>query len=154
MQFINKKMSRDNALTILHRAVELQVHDIADACTACLAKNFCYVTLLPQQVSALDSSCLLALVSHPQIAVKDEWPLYKLINGYLQLREDVRSDPTMVHKLLECVRFRWLNYDQMAEVEANQLVPRELVVEALMARLKQHEVTGPVEPGSMARFVW
>jgi hypothetical protein len=39
------------------------------------------------------------------------------------------------------VRFRWLSYKQLLEVVANEVVPRNLVIEALMARL--HNLENP-----------
>lgn len=40
---------------------------------------------------------------------------------------------------MQCVRFRWMSYDQLEEIKHNNMVPSSLFIEAIMARLLQIE---------------
>jgi len=53
-----------------------------------------------------------------------------------------------ISALFETVRFPFLHYEQLSIAESNPLVPRYLLTEALLARLKKHEA--PIDPNNNA----
>ena len=40
---------------------------------------------------------------------------------------------------METVRFCWMTYEQLQEIKKNPLVPQELIIEALMERVRSEE---------------
>jgi len=83
------------------------------------------------------STFFLKIVQHKNLAVKSEFPLYKTICQYIKNNPDLNK--YQIFKLFQNVRFRWLSYEELCEVSQNQLVPRSLIIEVTMARLKDHE---------------
>eukprot|EP01094_Clydonella_sp_ATCC50884_P019936 TRINITY_DN4008_c0_g1_i1.p1 TRINITY_DN4008_c0_g1~~TRINITY_DN4008_c0_g1_i1.p1 ORF type:complete len:443 (-),score=85.19 TRINITY_DN4008_c0_g1_i1:188-1516(-) len=137
ISYITQSIKPSNALAILDRAFKFGVQNIADQCIEVIAKNFTqYHDELDWRGLPLES--LLCLLQHEYLAVRNEYEHYKKLCAYIDAADPPISDDR-IQDLMETIRFRWLSYPQLKEVESNPMVPRNLIVEALMARLADKE---------------
>jgi hypothetical protein len=113
-----------------------------------ISKTFC---LIPQEeFLSLPFSSFSKILHHKYLAIKDEFDLYKYVVSvdvtnqssivclYIKSYDEELSEQ-QITELFESVRFRWMSFAQLQECEANSLVPRFLLIEAIMARLKKYE---------------
>lgn len=148
--YITKNTTRDNAVDILQRAVFFGVQEVMDKCINTLAKSY-FNNITPEtDLSFLPLAVLLRLLQHPYLAVKEEFSLYEVVCRYIAKHSELT--PVDVKSLMDHIRFRWMTFQQLAAVEANPQVPRELLLEATLARLKDHEAP-PELPGVAAAVI-
>lgn len=99
-----------------------------------LIKNVDY-NLLP--VSVFDK-----ILHHPYLAVKDEYQLFQCIYNYIQAWNDELT-VEQINTLMESVRFRWMPFEKLQEIcekTSLSLLPKQLILEAIMFRLKKYEL--------------
>mmetsp|Transcript_1210 Transcript_1210/g.4347 ORF Transcript_1210/g.4347 Transcript_1210/m.4347 type:complete len:447 (+) Transcript_1210:70-1410(+) len=135
-EFICSDINNSNALLLLENSLRYNVTEIVDKVIDVVAKNFYRFqdsvdwTWLPPKV-------FLQLLEQEYLTIKSEHLLYELICRYVEKNPIV--EPGLVSAMMETVRFRWLSLAQLKAVESNPLVPKHLVIEALMARLEEKE---------------
>ncbi|KYQ93288.1 BTB/POZ domain-containing protein [Tieghemostelium lacteum] len=109
--------------------------------------------------SFLPPNIFYQLLKHPYLVVKDEYSLYKIvvyfINYYLDLVH--QEDPTMslnnipitdqtimynikVSDLMGEIRFIWMTYEQLIQISDDPLIPKEILIETFLERLKKFEL--------------
>lgn len=133
--YLSMNLTRENALSILQKALEFNVPEIVETCLSVVAKNFCNIQ---GNYNFLPFSEFYRLLEHKYLSIKNEYELYLTVAEYVRIHSE-RLESENVEKLMECVRFRWLTFDQLKEAEQNNAVPRRLLLEALMIRLKTYE---------------
>lgn len=69
--------------------------------------------------------------------MKTEFTVYTVICNYIEARGDLSE--ANIQTLFENVRFPFFSLKQLEKAEGNPLVPRFLIIEGLMARLKKVE---------------
>jgi ankyrin repeat protein len=137
-EFIAANIQRENAVEMLRRAFRFQSEHIVDRCLAVIARNFCYIR---DDLTFVPPEYFEALLYHEQFNVKDEYKLYKLVNGYVDTWCE-RKPPlpkASVYRLMSAVRYLFIPHRKMKAVVRNERVPRDLVIEALMARVSTLE---------------
>jgi len=135
-QYVISNATRNNAFQMLEKAIEFQLQDLIDFYCNLIAKNFCYIKEV--DFSVLNFSIFSSILHHPFLAVKAEFDLYNCICNYIERRRN-SLDERNIYELLETIRFRWMTFEQLQHCERNDLVPRNLLLEAIMARLRQYE---------------
>ena len=59
--------------------------------------------------------------------------------GYIAANREELNEK-QIEDLVECIRFRFMSFEQLQECQRNSWVPKHLLLEAIMFRLKTHEV--------------
>lgn len=141
-QYIAANIQRHNALSMLEKAMKFNSESIIDKCLTVIAKNFCYI--YDADYCFLPLALFMKIVHHPTLAIKSERALYDIIRNYVAHHRE-QLDTSQINTLMEAIRFRWLTRTELKEIVENPLVPRDLLVEALMAKLSDYE-TIPSSP--------
>mmetsp|Transcript_1771 Transcript_1771/g.5488 ORF Transcript_1771/g.5488 Transcript_1771/m.5488 type:complete len:711 (-) Transcript_1771:2253-4385(-) len=136
--YIESNLAWENVLLVLRKASQFEgcADDVVRCCVDVIARNF--AQLFGQDLSFLPLRVFRDVLSHRFLAVKNEHELYQAICSYISCHQD-SLDHEQKCELMENVRFVWMEYDQLLEAAQNSLVPRELLIEALLYRLKLHE---------------
>eukprot|EP01112_Ceratiomyxa_fruticulosa_P017491 TRINITY_DN545_c0_g1_i1.p1 TRINITY_DN545_c0_g1~~TRINITY_DN545_c0_g1_i1.p1 ORF type:complete len:536 (-),score=85.54 TRINITY_DN545_c0_g1_i1:62-1669(-) len=137
-QFLTHNITRDNALAILRSAMGFHFENIIDKCITVIAKNFPHISDSDYQF--MPPTLFLQLLYNPFLVVKNEFALYKLVCSYIEAHQDL--DSKQVNDMTGAVRFVFMTFEQLVEVEENPLVPRAYLIEAFMERLKRFELRG------------
>jgi len=137
LQFLEKTISRDTCLNFLKQGIAYHMEDVHKRCLRVIAKNFHSMYNLDFWFMPL--SIFLELLEHPALAVKTEYTVYVSICNYIEGRQEQLS-PEDIQKLFENVRFPFFTLKQLEKAEGNGVVPRFLIIEGLMARLKKVEL--------------
>ncbi|GAM17293.1 hypothetical protein SAMD00019534_004680 [Acytostelium subglobosum LB1] len=68
---------------------------------------------------------------------------------------DIRFEPNEIVELMSQIRYIWMTYEQLLEVSNNPLVPKHILIETFMERLKKYEPhDASIEPTvSHSRFL-
>ncbi|GAM27744.1 hypothetical protein SAMD00019534_109200 [Acytostelium subglobosum LB1] len=103
--------------------------------------NTTTIHTIPELLS-LPVSIMIRLMRQNNLSVSNEAVVYKTIVKYIQANKSTLGEQD-IDSLFECVRFPLFNYQQLEEVQENTLIPKSLITEALMLRLRLHE--GPKE---------
>eukprot|EP01133_Synstelium_polycarpum_P005727 gene5727-6624_t len=102
------------------------------------------------ELLALPVGMMIRLMRQNNLSVSNEAIVYKTVVKYIQANRATLSEADIV-SLFECVRLPLFNYAQLEEAQENTLIPKHLVTEALLLRLKMHE--GPKEPNKQPQAV-
>jgi hypothetical protein len=164
--YLLSSITRENALTMLQKAIHFDAEEVANKCITVICKNFNQIASMsfPSSTVSQSSTSTSVTVSHHipttnssitlnslplpvvirimkqnNLAVSSEFVVYKTVCSYIEANK-AQLNQQDITSLFETVRFPWLTYQQLAETEENMLVPRHLLTEALLLRLKQHEV--------------
>jgi hypothetical protein len=159
--FIDRHLTRQSAVKLLLDAVAFKQEDVIQTCLEFIARNFLHMSVVDDDedehsvwdwsrihrelvgFERLPLPIVICLLTHPRLAVGDEWPLYVLVCRYIAANEEwLRPEDTDC--LFQCVRFRWLSYPHLCHALRNRRVPRYLLVEACLARLQQLETPSAV----------
>lgn len=136
--FVNQTLSRDNALARLKRAIDFNSEEVVLKCLFITARNFSHASLGKADYTFLPVDIFMLLLHHRYLAVKSEQHLFNTVCTYVEAHRDDLTEE-QINELMEAVRFRWLSYEQLEEAARNALVPRHLLVEALMAILRDQK---------------
>ena len=175
-RYIAESIERDNAPSMLRRALRFDVGEIVDRCVSVIGKNFCWI--FDQDYSFVPPDLFLRIVQQGDLAVTDEYEdVYVPIMRYVQQitvsasgssspsllslspspspSSSSSSPPTfacalstadtvtavaqerpqeLLMAIFSCVRYRWLSHEQLLQAAINPLVPRCLLVEALLLK--------------------
>eukprot|EP00007_Cunea_sp_BSH-02190019_P009022 CAMPEP_0174241140 /NCGR_PEP_ID=MMETSP0417-20130205/21972_1 /TAXON_ID=242541 /ORGANISM="Mayorella sp, Strain BSH-02190019" /LENGTH=828 /DNA_ID=CAMNT_0015320341 /DNA_START=117 /DNA_END=2600 /DNA_ORIENTATION=- len=141
-EYIAANISRVNALDMLQRAFNYKSNEIINTCTSVIAKNFCYIH--NADYSFLPPETFLAILQHPQLAVREEHELYRQIERYIDKHPGLSQEH--IDGMMRSCRFVFLDNESMEKVVSNPLVPRDLIIEALMAKVKPENARDPKNP--------
>ncbi len=139
--FLSANITRDTALTIIKRALEFSFDNIIERCITVIAKNF---SKIEANYDFFPPPLFLELLLHPSLVVRNEYSLYLLVCHYIEVHPELQ--PQDIEKIMGTIRFIWMTYDDIAKVEANPLVPRALIIETCMERLKKYEAVPSLRP--------
>ncbi|KAJ3451146.1 hypothetical protein M0813_27968 [Anaeramoeba flamelloides] len=81
-------------------------------------------------------------MDHDNLSVKEEITVYNIICNYVERRNhntNKKLNKQNIKKIMELIRFSFLTLNQLKAVEKNPNVPREMLIESLMARVESHE---------------
>ena len=140
MEFISTSLNKSNALSFLMDAIELNQESIAQTCLKVLASSFLHICD-HTDFARLDGAYFLQLVTHPRIAVKNEWKLYKVILNWCEsnnIQPYAKADnktSSLLMDLMKSVRFYYLTLEQLIQASVCPYVPHYLLVDPLLARL-------------------
>jgi len=95
------------------------------------------INTIPELLS-LPLHIMIRLMKQNNLSVSNEAIVYKTVVKYIQANKTLLSEAD-ISSLFEVVRFPLFNYQQLEEVQDHPLIPRYLVTEALLQRLKYHE---------------
>ncbi|KAF2073310.1 hypothetical protein CYY_005363 [Polysphondylium violaceum] len=95
------------------------------------------INTIPELLS-LPLNIMIRLMKQNNLSVSNEAIVYKTVVKYIQMNRAVLNEAD-INSLFEVVRFPLFNYQQLEEVQDHPLIPRYLVTEALLQRLKYHE---------------
>jgi len=88
--------------------------------------------------SFMPPELFLKVLRHPNLAVRKEYDLYQEICKYIGAHKDDVLEQ-QAREMMEAVRWRWLSLSELREVISNPLVPRDLLVEAMMVALEARD---------------
>lgn len=134
-EFISKNVRRENAVTLLKKALQFQDERIANRCVTVVAANFAY--LYDVTYDYLPYALFAKLVSHKYLNVLREFDLFTHIRRYVVAHPELTEEQRNL--LWQQTRYRWLTIDELIEIMHEGLVPQALLLEATFARLEQHE---------------
>lgn len=146
--YVRASITVENAVVLLHKALAFDVEQVASKALDTIAKNF--NRLASSSLISLPFATVEKILFHPRLAAKSEHVVYLVVDRYVrELRRlaDEQSDrsaevPHREHaeRLFEAVRFAFMPVQQLEEVARNALVPRELLLEAALVRLRRAEL--------------
>lgn len=135
--YISQNIERENALQMLQQALRFQIKEIQDEATEVVSRNFSYIydadyTDFPPEVmkKILSNSCL---------NVRAEYALYKQVLRYVKRRRPALT-AAEVEDMMGCIRFRWFSLKELHQANKNAVVPRNLLIEALLIKLEDTQV--------------
>eukprot|EP00211_Chloroparvula_japonica_P006028 CAMPEP_0119121880 /NCGR_PEP_ID=MMETSP1310-20130426/2302_1 /TAXON_ID=464262 /ORGANISM="Genus nov. species nov., Strain RCC2339" /LENGTH=379 /DNA_ID=CAMNT_0007111461 /DNA_START=189 /DNA_END=1325 /DNA_ORIENTATION=+ len=132
--FVQRNITKETALDMLQRAMMFGCGEqIVRVCIDVIAKYFSQ--LHGVDFSFLPLDVLLAILHHQYLAIEDEHSLYRTICNYIERTQQPLKQED-VEELFLCVRFVWMEYEQLQEVVANSRIPPRLLTEALMHRIR------------------
>jgi hypothetical protein len=132
--FLESNIQRDTALVIIKNALDFHFGDIIERCITVIAKNFSHIEA---DYNFLPPPLFLQLLQHPYLVVRNEYALYQLVCKYIQVHPEIQSQ--QVDDMMGTIRFVWMTYDELNKVSSNLQVPRTLIIETCMERLKKFE---------------
>jgi hypothetical protein len=136
--FISQTITRENAVNILKKAIEFHSDETIRRCLLVIARNFSNKKLAREDYTFLPYHIFMTLLYHRFLAVKNEEDIFITVCKYVEAHQDDLTEE-QINTLMESVRFRWLNYEQLEDAVNNPLVPRYLLVEALMAIVRDQK---------------
>ncbi|EGC35433.1 hypothetical protein DICPUDRAFT_16127, partial [Dictyostelium purpureum] len=100
--------------------------------------------------SFLPPSIFYKILDHSYLVVKSEYTLYRIVLNFIenffddQDKDEITLDTEItdnlkVSDLMSQIRYIWMTYDQLALVTKNPLIPKEILFETLLERLKKFE---------------
>lgn len=137
--FITKNVRRENAVTLLKKAMQFHADQICSRCIDVVASNFAY--LYNVDYAFLPFDLMERLLYHKHLNVLQEFDLYIQVRSYVQSNAATLTNE-MQSRVLESVRYRWLSVDQLLELMREELVPQRVLLAAAFARLEQYEGGG------------
>lgn len=132
--FLASNIQRDTALIIIKSALDFHFEDIIDKCITVIAKNFNNIEI---DYDFLPPPLFLKLLQHSYLVVRNEYALYKYVCHYIQVHTEIEED--QIEDMMGTIRFVWMSYEELSQVAANPKVPRALIIETCMERLKKFE---------------
>jgi hypothetical protein len=127
---------RENAVTLLRKAITFHSEQIASRCIDVVASNFAYI--YDVNYDFLPCNLFLRLVYHANLNVLRGHDLYVVLRSYVTVNSDALTEQEHA-RIMSAVRYRWLDIDELIEVMQENLVPKEVLLEATFARLEEHE---------------
>eukprot|EP01114_Cavostelium_apophysatum_P000023 TRINITY_DN10026_c0_g1_i1.p1 TRINITY_DN10026_c0_g1~~TRINITY_DN10026_c0_g1_i1.p1 ORF type:complete len:446 (-),score=70.30 TRINITY_DN10026_c0_g1_i1:46-1383(-) len=146
-QFIMKNINRSNALSGLKKAVEIQSFEIIEFCSSVISKGFDKIPNQPADYAYLPFSVFKNILCHPYLAVKGEFGLFECIVEYVEILEGELSEE-QISELMECVRFSKMSFQELQQCSKCPLVPKQLIIETLMHKLRRYEMPDNLELSS------
>jgi hypothetical protein len=123
-------------MQMLQRAIRFKVEEIVVNCVDVIGRNFCYIG--DADFSFMPPELFVKVLKHPRLAIRREFDLYQEICKYIRSYADGVPEH-QVREMMEIVRWRWMALDELRDAIANQLVPRDLLVEAMFVALEAKE---------------
>eukprot|EP01133_Synstelium_polycarpum_P015822 gene15822-18802_t len=160
LSYLDTNLHRENVLTILRTSIDFHFDTLVDKCISILAKNFPYVCesgACEQSPGScftfLPPNTFLDLLKHQYLVVKNEYALYLIVTSFIRANLQVDSDATA--ELMSQIRYIWMTYEQLIEISSNPLVPKDILIETFMERLKkyEHHDTSLEPPVNHSRFL-
>ena len=134
-QYIAATIRRENCISMLKRAFEFDAKEVIDKCTTVIARNFCF---LHADFSFLPPAMYLKILQHEDLAVKNELDLFLGLDAYIRAHPDL--PPAQIAEMVRCIRFVHFTMEQMNQYAiGNPIVPPDLVIEALAAKVSRLE---------------
>jgi BTB/POZ domain/BTB And C-terminal Kelch len=132
--FLASNIQRDTAVVIIKNALDFPFGDIIEKCITVIAKNFSHIEA---DYDFLPPSLFLKLLQHPYLVVRNEYALYELVCRYIRDHPDILDQ--QIEDMMGTIRFVWMTYEELSKVSSNAQVPRTLIIETCMERLKKFE---------------
>jgi hypothetical protein len=136
------RVGRENVIEIIRQAASLQLpvdHSAVQRCLPVLCR--CFTSYPPLHFIPL--SYAIALFQRSDLVVSSEWSVYLAICSYIKENRVELSDVAM---LFECVRFTFMTVEELEIVGADPLVPKTLLADSLISRLRSHSFTTEAQP--------
>jgi hypothetical protein len=133
--YISMNVRRENAVTLLKKALQFHADKIVSRCIHVVANNFAY--LYDVTYNFLPFPLFVKFINHKYLNVLREHELYVHVRQYIQAHPSLSQDQQRV--LLESVRYRWFTTDELIDAMQEGLVPQKLLLEATFARLASFE---------------
>jgi len=89
------------------------------------------------ELCTLPFETIVDLMESNTLAVSSEFVVYKAVCAYIQANNTLSESEKI--RLFETVRFPYMGYKELEEVDKNKEVPRNLLTEALLIRLRKFE---------------
>ncbi len=134
--YISRNVRRENAVTLLRKALRFHADQIAARCIDVVASNFAYI--YDVNYDFLPYDLFLKLIYHKHLNVLVEHDFYLHVRGYCLANAASLSSEQRAH-ILAAVRYRWFSIDELFQAMKEGVVPQRLLLEATFARLEQHE---------------
>lgn len=134
-------MRRENAVTLLRKALQFHADKIVSRCIHVVANNFAY--LYDVTYNFLPFPLFVAFVNHKYLNVLREHDLYVHVRAYVQAHPHLTQ--LQQEELLSAVRYRWFTTDELIDATREGVVPQKLLLEAAFWRLKLFEPMSPAE---------
>lgn len=138
VSFLEANVTREKVLDVLADAVRMNAEAVLNHLCSEIARNFSeYVEDQTFKWSSLPFHFMSSLVHCPVLLAASESDIFNAISSFLE----GYSNPTEEEALLifETVRFEQLDFRTLEEALAHPLVPKQLLSEALMAKLAKFE---------------
>eukprot|EP01156_Anaeramoeba_ignava_P017334 Anaeramoba_ignava/a676_24.p1 GENE.a676_24~~a676_24.p1 ORF type:complete len:480 (-),score=133.29 a676_24:29-1363(-) len=134
--YVRRNTTRETVNKVLAQASKHNLQDIVDKCIFLIAKNFWL--LKDNDFTWIEFPLFLQLMSHEQLAVKEEISVYTVICKYVSSHEKDLSQE-QIYSLMQTIRFPFLTLEQLNQAKNNLSVPKDLLIEGLMLRLRELE---------------
>lgn len=139
-EFIAGHIQRDNAIPMLKRAFRFQSEQIIERCLDVIAVNFCFIP--SSEYNFLPPEYFLRLLARERFNVKEEQRLYKVILKFLDAHraelstESEEKYEQFAAKAFAAVRWVYMPLRHLKRAVTNPAVPKDLIIEALIARVQ------------------
>ncbi|KAH3763676.1 E3 ubiquitin-protein ligase Ufd4 [Pelomyxa schiedti] len=147
-EYLARHITRENALSMLQRAVEFGAEEVQTKCLGTISKHFSQL-IEDEGVDpflSLPWNIMIALLSQDNLITTSEHLVYATACQYVESNSS-KLTSVQVDNLFETVRFPLMTVEQLEEATLNALVPRYLLTEAMLHKLKRHENAGaPATP--------
>jgi hypothetical protein len=181
-EFVDKHLKRSTVVKLLVDAVNFNQERVVRKCLNFVASNFLHMNTWGidyqwrgdsaatsanankkeplhdelADLNLLPPKTMLRLLTHPRLSVGNEWSLYQLVCRYISHNQQpLAAHPELVEPMMRTIRFRWFSYAQLEQACNNALVPRQVLLEACMARLAvREEVRRELDVPHLQPRVW
>lgn len=134
--YISGNVQRENAVTLLRKAITFHAEQVALRCVDVVASNFAYI--YDVSYDFLPCNLFLRLIYHSSLNVLREFDLYVHLRSYVTANAEM-LDSVQRTRIMSAARYRWFNIDELIEAMHDGLTPKEVLLEATLARLDDHE---------------
>ncbi len=134
--YITRNVWRENAVTLLRKALTFHADQVTMRCIDVVASNFAFI--YDVNYDFLPYDLLVKLIYHKHLNILAEYDFFQHLRDYCLAHAASLSNEQRAH-ILSAVRYRWFTIDQLIQVMEEGLVPQRLLLEATFARLEQHE---------------
>ncbi|KAK9820583.1 hypothetical protein WJX72_011925 [[Myrmecia] bisecta] len=128
--FIAEQLSPANCVANLFEAVRFDDEGVQQDCIALVAAGFQHT--YAHTTSGLPPQVMLDILQHPGLAVQCEAQVLEFVVSYVKSTE---LDETTARKLFQEVRWLFLSNARLTELQAEDAVPRDLLLAGALCRL-------------------
>lgn len=136
VQFTNSRITRENAIPMLERALKLNMKVMIDKCLFVIAKHFRFI--YDADYSFLSVDYFLSLLTHPNLNVTNEYGLYLITCNYIKKKGDSITK-AQSKELLSTIHYRFMSFEHLKAVTSNPFVPRQALLDATILKLADKE---------------
>lgn len=136
--YITATFQRENSVELLTEAIKYDAPNFLKLSITSVARNFYH--LKTKDILRIDYVNLIEILSQNNFKITDEYQLYLLMCDYCDFNSE-NLNQTQILNLMSQIRLIWLTFEQLENVSKDKRVPRNLLIESVMIKLIDHELS-------------